>query len=450
MKIQYLYGQLEYTTTASSDLKKHKKGKHRKIKYYCDQCDCIATLRSSLTTHKKSQHEGKFLCVQCKYVKTIVRIKRVRVMIEKLHCSKYLKHLNSTEPDQFRVSGIVETDNKIKIVKIVDIQSTIDHEYENKNNDIISEDCDLISKLMHQKSIHRGKRYLCDLCDYVTNLQSNLKRHKKFKHEGFRYPCDKCDHVAKHQWSLNLHKKSKHEGIIYPCDKCEFVSKHQSQLNVRKKSKHEGVRYPCEQCDHVATRQWSLDIHKKSKHEASRYSCYHWDYVAAQQGHLKIHIESKHEGQFCDKTKIKGKHVKVLIEKIDITKYLKHLNSSELDQLDQIQIFDPEEVGTNVKSEDIRATIDHEYESETKDSKLNEYLESDDCDMISKIEIEEDLLITTESSDLTEFIEQCQKEDISNEIRPESEFIGPDEENMNPVTIEDFFPQWNSHYFDKH
>ena len=55
--------------------------------------------------------------------------------------------------------------------------------------------------------------------------------------------------------------------------------------------------------------------------------------------------------------------------------------------------------------------------------------------VIYKLELEEDLVIKTESSDLSEFIEQCHEEDISNEILTESKFIEPDEEMMNPVTI---------------
>ena len=69
------------------------------------------------------------------------------------------------------------------------------------------------------------------------------------------------------------------------------------------------------------------------------------------------------------------------------------------------------------KSEDIQTTIDYEYEYETQDSTLADNLDASDCDLISKIEIEEDLVIKTESSDLSEFIEQCHKEDISKEIR---------------------------------
>ena len=90
-----------------------------------------------------------------------------------------------------------------------------------------------------------------------------------------------------------------------------------------------------------------------------------------------------------------------------------------------------EEADTKIeKSEDIQSTIDHEYEYETQDSTPTDNLDSSDCDLISKIEIDEDLVIKTESSDVSEFIEQCHKEDISNEIETESEFKEPDEEIM--------------------
>ena len=136
------------------------------------------------------------------------------------------------------------------------------------------------------------------------------------------------------------------------------------------------------------------------------------------------------------------------MDRLDCSKY--HLNSTEPHQ---IKIPCIEEADTKIKvekSEDIQSTIDYEYEYETQDSTLADNLESDDCDLITKIEIEEDSVIKTESSDLSEFIEQCYKEDISEEIRTESEFIEPDKEIMNPVTIKEFFPQWNTKTFEEH
>jgi len=104
--------------------------------------------------------------------------------------------------------------------------------------------------------------------------------------------------------------------------------------------------------------------------------------------------------------------MKVMIEKLDYSKYIKHMNTTEPNE---IKISGIEKANTEIKiekGEDIPYTIDHEYEYESQDSALADNLDSSSCDLISKIEIEEDLVIKTESSDLSEFIEQCQKEDI--------------------------------------
>ena len=79
------------------------------------------------------------------------------------------------------------------------------------------------------------------------------------------------------------------------------------------------------------------------------------------------------------------------MDRLDCGKY--HLNSTEPHQ---IKIPCIEEADTKIKvekSEDIQSTIDYEYEYETQDSTLADNLESDDCDLITKSEIEEDLVI---------------------------------------------------------
>ena len=242
-----------------------------------------------------------------------------------------------------------------------------------------------------------------------------------------------------------MHKQHEQEWIRYPCDQCDYVATLQSSLNRHKKSKHEGIRYPCYQCEYAATTFGNLQKHKQSIHEGIRYPCDQCDYVATKQSNLKVHMKRKLAGQLCDKTIVKGKKVKVMIEKLDCSTYLKHLNSSTPDQ---IQIFDNEEAITNIKiekSEDMISTIDHEYEYEAKDSKLNDNLVSDDCDLILKIESEEDFGLKTESPDLSEFIEHCRSEDISSS----AEFIelsGIDvsdteikiEDSVDPLSTDEF------------
>ena len=93
-------------------------------------------------------------------------------------------------------------------------------------------------------------------------------------------------------------------------------------------------------------------------------------------------MKIKHKDQLCDITIVKGKKVKVMIEKLDCSKYLKYLNSTELDD---IKISCIEEADTTIKmekSEDIQSTIDYEYVCETQDSTLADNLYSSDCDLI--------------------------------------------------------------------
>ena len=105
------------------------------------------------------------------------------------------------------------------------------------------------------------------------------------------------------------------------------------------------------------------------------------------------------------------------MDRLDCSKY--HLNSTEPHQ---IKIPCIEEADTKIKvekSEDIQSTIDYEYEYESQKLTLAGNMVSSDCGLISKIEIKEDLVIKTESSDLSEFIEQCHNKDISSSMEPE-------------------------------
>jgi len=243
----------------------------------------------------------------------------------------------------------------------------------------------------HIQTKHVGIRYPCDRCEYNATTPGHLKQHKESKHEGIRYPCDQCDYKATTSSTLKKHKQSIHEGLRYPCDQCDYVATTSSNLKKHKKSKHEGIRYPCDQCEYLATTSSSLYKHKKSKHEGMRCSCDQCDYAATTTSNLIKHTKRKHGDQLCDKTivKTKGQHVKVMIEKLDLSKYLKHHISQNSVESEYIEISGMDVADTEIKIEDNIDPLS---------------LDSSNCDLISKIEIEEDLVIKTESSDLSEFI----------------------------------------------
>ena len=69
--------------------------------------------------------------------------------------------------------------------------------------------------------------------------------------------------------------------------------------------------------------------------------------------------------------------------------------------------------------------------------------ESGTCDLMSEIEVEEDMILKTESSDISEFIEQCHEEDIfrdSGDLDYDVINTQPEEQIWNPDIKAEFFP----------
>ena len=69
-------------------------------------------------------------------------------------------------------------------------------------------------------------------------------------------------------------------------------------------------------------------------------------------------------------------------------------------------------------------------------------IDPEDCDgdLQTKIEIEENFVLKTESSDLSEFIDQCNREDVKSEDETLQE-DNIDMEIMDPAIRAEFFPE---------
>ena len=247
----------------------------------------------------------------------------------------------------------------------------------------------------HKHSKHKGIRYPCDQCEYSATKLPNSNRHKESKHEGVRLPCDQCDFCAINSSHLKKHKESKHEGIRYPCDQCDYAATIPISLKRHKESKHEGIRYSCDQCEYTATHQGSVKNHKPSKHEGIRYPCDQCDYAATQHGNLKFHKKSKHsEVTIQSNSTILKRKVNVSIEKLDYSEYLRAKdNAVEPESIQTLQMNDTESeemiplhsAETEVKKENF---TEDEYNETPVNKENSEY-----CDLESKIEIEEDMVL---------------------------------------------------------
>ena len=181
------------------------------------------------------------------------------------------------------------------------------------------------------------------------------------------------------------------------------------RLKHQKKSIHEGVRYQCDKCDYAAKQYSNLKKHNESMHKGVRYQCDYCEYAATTISNLKKHQKRRHSSDSSVATKVMN--VRVMIRKLNISKY-------QISQ-DKPYIVEPMSVETSDISDeesDIeqKENIDDqlslikielsEIDLEMPDISANIKHEADLCDIESKIDVEQDLVLKTESSDLSEFL----------------------------------------------
>ena len=68
--------------------------------------------------------------------------------------------------------------------------------------------------IIHIQSIHEGKKFACNHCDYQATHLTNLKTHIKSKHEEVKYYCSQCEYQTSWKHHLTRHIQSRHEGLM--------------------------------------------------------------------------------------------------------------------------------------------------------------------------------------------------------------------------------------------
>ena len=170
------------------------------------------------------------------------------------------------------------------------------------------------------------------------------------------------------------------------------------------------MRYPCDLSEYAATAISSLKHHKEAKHEGIKYPCDKYEFVPSNKLHLKRHKESKHEGlryscdpRINDCAEIKMKNVSVMVEKLNVSKYQSLLKNVKLEQQVLKKETNSDVMFAEIKVEDYSSEIPNDGNKDT-------------CDLQTKIEIEEDLTIKTEPSDLSEFLVPSYKASLEESI----------------------------------
>ena len=121
----------------------------------------------------------------------------------------------------------------------------------------------------HNRAVHEGIKYQCDLCDKSYLQEFALKKHVKHYHEGEKeFVCQMCGKAFTSPNYLRHHIAAVHEGSRkYKCKFCSKSYAHQEGMNNHIRTVHEGVKYQCEFCEKTFTQSNNLKLHIAKQHE---------------------------------------------------------------------------------------------------------------------------------------------------------------------------------------
>jgi KRAB domain-containing zinc finger protein len=116
-----------------------------------------------------------------------------------------------------------------------------------------------------------AKNFKCEICDYSTQKQADLKRHTNLVHLNMKnFKCTQCSSKFGTNSSLKRHINSTHKKL--------------NAVHLEKKE------FKCDICDKAFSQKGSLDRHVNSVHKnLTRYSCDLCDYSSYQRANLEAH-----------------------------------------------------------------------------------------------------------------------------------------------------------------
>ena len=124
--------------------------------------------------------------------------------------------------------------------------------------------------VQHIETKHKGIRYSCDSCEYVTTQKVHLKTHINAAHlKSKQFACSKCDKSFTSKYHKNSHMSRIHEKMVKI--KCIHCPKEINQLNMKThvlRLHSEAENVPCDFCDFIGRSKRQLKDHTRFKHSS--------------------------------------------------------------------------------------------------------------------------------------------------------------------------------------
>ena len=159
-------------------------------------------------------------------------------------------------------------------------------------------------------TVHEGEKpFKCNLCNFASAFNSNLKNHYVRNHaesieKGMKHNCSECIFSTETKTLLLKHIRKVH-GVIMPyhCSHCDYKGATLQWLQKHYDSVHEGTyielkKIKCPQCEKAFNKEDRLNVHVQIVHEGKKpFHCIECEAVFWSAIGLQHHVESVHVGK---------------------------------------------------------------------------------------------------------------------------------------------------------
>ena len=284
-------------------LKQHIQNVHIKAIFKCDKCNFEANIKQNLLYHIQEIHMPENLD------------RREQREWARLHIllKCHICHFQLPSSEKGGMEKHMQTDHKEFLLKVKQYPCNL---------------CTLVFgsgiKLRHhRKKLHPDdcpeRGYKCNLCDFGSNLEGNLKLHMH-KHLGTKFICNICGYISTGRPQLKshfvvYHKEQMRENYManhcqYQCGQCgtkkayndyneHMITIHKFEISQTRFSRSGPRRadsehmHQCKQCNYGTNMGSQMRFHMH-KHIKSSFTCNLCDLKSTNRGPLTKHIIEEH------------------------------------------------------------------------------------------------------------------------------------------------------------
>ena len=159
------------------------------------------------------------------------------------------------------------------------------------------------------------KLHCCDVCEFETVSETEIKTHIECYHRDLVYKCNQCESEFSTTELLQSHIIGDHKDSMMSCDNCSYVSTIKTDFEKHKSSQHMGVIYQCDMCPYVAETFNDSQTHIDTHHQVTNISCDKGELISKSNGEINISSEiyhSRNKAFKCNKCDMCFKDVETL------------------------------------------------------------------------------------------------------------------------------------------